>query len=301
MGATLSAEDAEWLAGLLNQICTVALEALIANDLARRLEVAASLREVAAQVGADSTVTAFLHLLVAWLEGDRPTDDSRRALEPPFRRALEAMLQQVPAPSRPRPATAEPEEPISRHVLAQLVSAAVAAVASGDAAVQNKLATQLLNIQSKLSGAWRGRLSPLLENLRAVLGGADARTLPAVSDPLYQRFWLSALELLIHADLREESAHGQLMERLIHNTLFVAQAQQADLTEGFLRSLLDVQRQALDSQAPSIATLVGAIRARLQGLDPTPFTALLDEAEQAAWLRILTGLETLSPSGKAAS
>jgi hypothetical protein len=129
-----------------------------------------------------------------------------------------------------------------------------------------------------------------------VLGGVEPLTLPAVPDPLYQRYWESVVELLLHADLSEGRAHEQLMERLVHNTSFVARAGNEELTTGFLRSLLDVQRQALDSDAVGVATLVGAIRALLQGLDPTPFATMLEGAERGAWIRIL---EEIGETGEA--
>ncbi|MDQ4076656.1 MAG: hypothetical protein M3220_10480, partial [Chloroflexota bacterium] len=201
-------------------------------------------------------------------------------------------LQQVPKRGEAKKAEAEePHEPISRHVLAQLISAVVAAEAAGEVEVQRKLAAQLVNIQMKLDKEWQERLGPLLENLRAVLGGADPRILPTVPDPTYQRVWMSAVEILINADLSEEHAHAQLMDRLIHNTVFVARTDSAELTQGFLRTLLDVQRQAVESDALAVATLVGAIRAYLQGLDPTPFIASLKGEELEVWLRILEELE----------
>ncbi len=286
----LSLEDADQLAELLNHICAITLEALLADELTQRLDVAVALREFRAQFGGASVIAPFVLILAEWLEGERPDRRTIRSLDSPFRGALQAMVQQVPdkqGRTPPKPRSAEPAEPISRHVLAQLISTVVAARAAGDEAVQRTLAAQLLNIQTKLEGEWRQRLGPLLENLRRVLGGIDARILPAVPDPIYQRLWMSAVELLINADLSEEHAHQQLMDRLTHNATFVARANNPDLTEGFLRTLLDVQRQALQSDAPAIATLVGAIRAFLQGLDPTPFTLLLQGEERAAWLRIL--------------
>ncbi|MGH2542422.1 MAG: hypothetical protein ACRDIB_06490, partial [Ardenticatenaceae bacterium] len=285
-------EDADRLAALLNQICSATIEALQAGDLVGRLEVAASLRAFYEQFDEESSIAPFVMLLAEWLEGQRPTRAAMRPLDAPFQRALETMLQQVPETDAVVGQEAEgSREPISRHVVAQLMSTVIAATASENGKLQRELAAQLVNIQMKLAEEWRERLGPLLENLRAILGGADPAALPAVPDPVYGRLWESTVELLLSGDLREESAHEQLMTRLVHNTLFVAQAGNSELTEGFLRSLLDVQRQALESGATGVATLVGAIRAHLQGLDAIPFASLLEGEELEAWLEILARVE----------
>lgn len=287
---TLSTEDADQLATVLNQICGATIQALQSGELAQRLEVAAALREFHKQFEEGSLVAPFVMLLVQWLEGARPDTASVQVLENPFRGALRTMLKQVPA-SASQPERA-PAEPISRSVLAQLLSAVVAARAAGDEAVQRQLAAQLVNIHNKLEPEWRARLGPLLENLRALLGGVDARILPEVPDPTYQRLWMSAVELLINADLSAEAAEGQLLARLTHNTIFVARADDEELTRGYLRSLLDVQTQAVESEAPQIAALAATIRAYLQGYDPTPLVKTLQGEEAAAWQRILDGINT---------
>lgn len=282
---TISSEEADRLAGLLNQICTVTMDALQGGDVAQRLAVAASLRQFRAQFDEGSEIGGFVEVLARWLEGERPGESALASLDSPFQRALETMLKEVAAPAPPRAAAERP--PISGHVLAQLISAVVAAHAAGDETVQRELAAQLVNLQNRLDATWKGRLGPLLENLRRVLGGSDPRILPAISDPHYQNLWHNTVELLVSADLSAENAREQLLERLVHNTIFTRRSGSEELTQGFLRALLEVQRQAIESGSPAVATLVGAIRALLQGLDPTPFTLLLEGEELVAWEQIL--------------
>jgi hypothetical protein len=282
---TLSLEDANQLAALLNQISAATVEALIAGEPQRTQAVAIALRELYGQLGEGSEIGPFVALLIAWLEGQRPGEEAIQQLDPLFQRALRAMQKQVPEPAQ---APHDPEqEPISRRVLAQLVSAVVAARSVGDVKAQQQLAAQLINIQGKLGRRWRKRLTPLLENLRSVLGGTDPRVLPDVPDAAYQKLWVSARELLLSAHFDEASARDQLLERLAHNTLFIARSKNGELTDHYLRALLEVQRQALESQAPGIATLVGAIRAYLQGMDPAPLVTLLEGDEAGTWQRII--------------
>jgi hypothetical protein len=289
---TLSQEDANQLAALLNQVCSATIAALTSGSIEERLMVVASLREFRGQFDAESEVGSFVDILLRWLEGTRPAASDGKRLQAPFRRALTAMLEQVPEPQKS--GSGEEQEPVSRHVLAQLITAVVAAEASGNVEVQRALAAQLVNTRAQLDSDWQKRLGPLLDNLRSVLGGADPRTLPVVPDPTYQRLWLGAAEILINADLREEVAVEQLLARLTHNTLFVARAKDPELTEGFLRSLVDVQRQALASGASGIATLIAAIRTHLQGLDATPFSTVLEGDELDAWKAILEGMDGTS-------
>lgn len=287
----ISEAEANQLADLLNQICSATLDALHAGDVRQRLAVAGSLRQFRAQFEADSEVGGFVLLLAQWLEGERPNPVILADLDAPFRRALSLMLQSVTdeTPQIPQ-APQTPQAPISGRVLAQLLAAIVAAHAAQDEAIQRELAAQLVNIHAQLDREWKPKLGPLLENLRMVLGGADPRLLPAVPDPHYQNLWYNTVGLLAGgADLSEEGAHHQLLERLVHNTLFVLRSDTPDLTTSFLRALLDVQREALEQHATPIATLVGAIRAHLQGIDATPFTVLLADDELAAWQRILEG------------
>lgn len=273
----ISPQEADLLADMLNQVCSATLEALQSEDTSQRLALAGSLRQFRGQFEQASLVGGFVDLLVQWLEGRRPTTANVQALNEPFDHALLVMLQEVP----------DKTPPISHHVLSQLISAVVAAKASGKAKYQRQLAAQLINIHSQLSGEWRERLGPLLENLRQVLGGADPRLLPPVPDAHYQNLWHNTVQLFINSDLNEERAHEQLLERLIHNTIFTMQSGKPELINGFARALLDVQRQAIESNSPQIVTLISAIRAHLQGLDPTPFTVLLEGQELDAWKKIL--------------
>lgn len=283
----LTPDDANEMAQLLNEICTATLEALQADDVQQRLAVAATLRDLLSQVEELPEIAAFIEVLARWLGGERPNEATAHGLEGPYRRALAAMLEDAPLPATLDAA----QEPVSRRVLAQLVSAVVIAESSGDMEVQRKLAAQLVNIQSQLTRSWRKRLGPLLENLRAVLGGADPRSLRMPEEPVYQQLWLTARELLLSREFAEENAGAQLLDRLVHNTLFALRANSPELTLALSRSLLDVQRQALATDATGIATLVGAIRAHLQGLDATPFAALLEGDERAAWQQILEETE----------
>jgi hypothetical protein len=231
-------------------------------------------------------IAAFVDVLARWLEGEPPTRAVIQRLEVPYRRAVSAMLEDA----RQAPGAA-PQEPISRRVLGQLVAAVIIARMSDDEAVQRKLAAHLVTIQGQLDREWRKRLRPLLENLRAVLGGTDPLSLPLPDDPLYQQLWLNARELLLARELGDEAAKAQLLDRLVHNATFVLKANSPELTEALVRSLLDVQRQALETQALGIATLIGTIRAHLQGLDATPLATLLEGEELAAWQRILEETE----------
>ena len=278
---TLTPEEADQLAAFLNQVCHVALEALQSGDASSHAAVAASLRALTAEFGAGSTIGDFLALLVAWLKGTPPTREQERALQTPFRRALRAMRREV-GTTPPAP----PPDPVSRHVLAQLVTATVAAVAAGDETLQGRLAAQLINIQNRLDEHGRRRLGPLLENLRAALGGADPRRLPPVEDEVYGRFWTSAVELLINADLTEEQAHDQLLQRLVHNTRFVLRARNEELSAGFLRSLAEVEAEARRTGAESVARLIAAIQARVRGEKTEALVAQLDGPEREAWAAI---------------
>ncbi len=284
---TISPDEANQLAELLNQICSITIEALAADDPQQRRLVATSLQELYNQFDESSEVAPFLAVLVAWLGGVRPEAMQTQTLTPPFQRALQTMIQQ--APETNAASASAPPEPVSRHVLTQLISMVIAAGASADTAVQRTLAAQLVDIRAQLDADWQARLGPLLDNLRVVLDGAEPQTLPAVPDPAYQRLWLSAVELLTGAALNEDEAREQLLERLTHNARFVQQASHPELTESLLRSLLDVQRQALSTGATDVATLIAAIRAHLQGIDATPFSVALQGDVLAAWLKIVGG------------
>jgi hypothetical protein len=72
MANSITPDDADRLADLLNHVCSLTIEALESGDVVRRLGVASSLREFRAKFGEDSAVGPFLALLVGWLEGQRP-------------------------------------------------------------------------------------------------------------------------------------------------------------------------------------------------------------------------------------
>jgi hypothetical protein len=275
----------EWTQ-MLNELASAALEAIRSDDTQKRQATASGLREIRLLMDDMPEIAAFIDVLARWLEGEPPTRAVIQRLEVPYRRAVSAMLEDA----RQTPGAA-PQEPISRRVLGQLVAAVIIARMSDDEAVQRKLAAHLVTIQGQLDREWRKRLRPLLENLRAVLGGTDPLSLPLPDDPLYQQLWLNARELLLARELGDEAAKAQLLERLVHNATFVLKANSPELTEALVRSLLDVQRQALETQALGIATLVGTIRAHLQGLDATPLATLLQGEELAAWQRILEETE----------
>src|SRR5690606_39045742 len=107
------------------------------------------------------------------------------------------------------------------------------------------------------------------------------------SDPHYQNLWQNAADILTNADLSGDHAEEQLLERLVHNTRFTRSANDPDLTEGFLRALLDVQRQALATGAPHLAMLITAIRTLLQGGNTAMFVEHLEGAAKEAWERII--------------
>ncbi|MGB0385160.1 MAG: hypothetical protein ACPGWR_10080 [Ardenticatenaceae bacterium] len=313
----ISPEQADMLAVALNQMCGATIQALRGGDMRQCLAVATSLRDFRAQFDDESEVSGFVKLLEQWLTGQRPTEAAVTQLDAPFSDALVAMLQEIPFDKlRAPPASATPSgttsrrtlggqaasqgspivgaasqepPPISRRVLTQLISAVIVTAGSNNKQIQGKLATQLVNIQSALEGPWRERIAPLLENLRYVLGGADAHLLPAVPDPEYQKLWQNTIQVMSNSQVDEESAHQQLLDRLVHNTRFTLQARKPELTAGFLQVLEDVQHQALSTDSPSIVTLVAAIRAYLKGLDPTPFTLLLEGQELEAWQKIIAG------------
>jgi hypothetical protein len=273
------------LAEMLNEICNSTLEAIQSNDMERRKGMATGLREIRLMVDYEPEMAAFMEVLARWLEGEPPTRAAIERLDFTYRRAIWQMVEDA------KEGTEEEQAPISRRVLAQLVSAVVIAEAAGDVEVQRTLAAHLVTVQGQLDRSWRKRMRTLLENLRAVLGGADPRSLPMPEEAVYQQLWLTARELLLSREFSEETAGAQLLDRLVHNAVFTLQANSPELTVALTRSLLDVQRQALTTNAMGIANLVAAIRAHLQGMDATPLAALLQGDERAAWQRILEETE----------
>jgi hypothetical protein len=276
--------DADFLAEALNRAVNLTLDALLSPKEHSPNEVLGALRPFREAFSHESLVGQFLDALIAWLEGQAPTRKTLEALQEPFRGRLSVMMEEV---REARRESGEEKPPISGNVLAQLMTTVIAATRSDDRVVQAELAAKLINIHGQLPKKWKPRIGPLLDNLRAVLGGADPHTLPSIPDPHYQNLWKNAADIIANADLSEAHAEEQLLERLVHNTRFTLKSNDPDLTEGFLRALLDVQRQALSTGAPHIAMLVTAIRTLLQGGNTTMFTGHLQGAAKAAWEEII--------------
>lgn len=286
----ISAQEADLLAVALNKACEATLHALQTTNRQERANVLVSIRNFREQFEEKSDISYFLKVLERWLDGQRPTSANLTRLDDPFRQALFMMLQEVPPAipaTPPAPQQDNSTPPISRRVLTQLISAVVMAAKSDNVALQQKLATQLINIQAKLTAQWKARIGGLFENLRYVLGGADVHLLPPVSDPEYQTLWQNTIQVLQETEINEGTAQQQLLDRLVNNARFTIQAKKPELTSGFMQVLEDVQYQAQSSDSMMIVTLVAAIRSYLQGLDPTPFAALLKGEELDAWKKII--------------
>ena len=276
---SMSAEEADALAMLLNQTASATISALLHGE-PDPAELAPALVELAAEFAPASGIARFLARLAAWLGGARPSASAADALGEPFGRALATMLARVPeAPA------AGAAAPISRRTLTQLIAATMAARASGDEAVRRQLAATLVTTHGRLPAEWRDSLGALLENLRLALGAGELAALPPVPEP-YLALWESAKGLMLLGMFDEGQAHGELLERLIHNAAFARRAANPELSGALASALLDVQRHALESERAEIATLIGAIRAELLGENPAPFVALLGGAERAAWERL---------------
>jgi hypothetical protein len=276
--------DADFLAEALNKAVNLTMEALLSPNNQAAAEVLGALRPFREAFSQESLVGQFLDALIAWLEGQAPTRKTLEGLQEPFRGRLSAIMDEV---KNARRESNEDKPPISGNVLAQLMTTVIAAARSDDRKVQNELAAKLINIHGQLPKKWKPRIGPLLDNLRAVLGGADPQTQPDIPDSHYQNLWRNAADIISNADLSTESAESQLLERLVHNTRFTIKSNEADLTEGFLRALLDVQRQALSTGAPHIAMLVTAIRTLLQGGNTQMFAGHLEGAVKEAWEQII--------------
>lgn len=286
----ISAQEADLLAVALNKACEATLHALQTTNRQERANVLVSIRNFREQFDKKSDISYFLKVLERWLDGQRPTSANLTRLDDPFRQALLTMLQEVPSaiPATPPPPQQDNSTPpISRRVLTQLISAVVMAAKSDNVALQQKLATQLINIQAKLTAQWKARIGGLFENLRYVLGGMDPNLLPPVSDPEYQTLWQNTIQVLQQTEINEGTAQQQLLDRLVNNARFTIQSKKPELTSGFMQVLEDVQYQAQSSDSMMIVTLVAAIRSYLQGLDPTPFAALLKGEELDAWKKII--------------
>lgn len=279
-------EDADFLADVLNKTVNLTFEALVYPDVQNPGQVSGAIREFREAFAQNSAVGQFLDILLTWLAGQTPSRKLATSLEQPFKDVLLSMIDDV---REARKSSGEDKEqpPISGNVLAQLMTAVIAATRTDNAQIKRELAAQLVNVHGQLNKKWKPRIGPLLDNLRAILGGTDPDKLPPIPDPHYQNLWSNAVDLLLNADLSADKAEDQLLERLVHNTRFTKNSNNSDLTESFLRALFDVQRQALSTGASHIAMLVTVIRTYLQGGDTTLFAAQLEGATLEAWKRII--------------
>ncbi len=287
----ISTEKANILAMALNKACESTLHALQTGNNQEQASVLAAIRDFRRQFDKRSEIYDFLKILERWLNGRSPTSTTLKRLDNPFREALLAMFKELPSTTPATPSQAPQQDntvpPVSRRVLTQLISAIVMAAKSDNVALQQKLATQLINIQAKLNDHWKTRMGGLFENLRSVLGGVDPHLLPPVPDSEYQTLWQNTVQVLQQTEVNEGTAQQQLLDRLVNNARFTIQSKKPELTKSFMQVLEDVQYQAQSSDSMMIVTLVAAIRSYLQGSDPTPFAALLKGEELDAWNKIM--------------
>lgn len=279
--------DASDVANMLNVVCGATVEALRSDNDERRRALRRQLAALADDLEPDpSDVVAFLHLLERWLAGSPPTSQQVKSLNGPFRRVLRQMKRQVDVQER-EPAD-EPEDvpPIRETTLSQLVAAVVTAAKHDDPAPARKLASQLINIQEQLPDSQREDAGPFFENLRAVLGGADPRTLQSVPADPYASLWETVTDLMSMGDASEAATRDALLDRLVHNAIFAQRAGDEELQQALAQALLDLQRKALAEGEDNLANLVAAIRSLLLGYDPTSHSSLLDGEELAAWRKI---------------
>lgn len=279
----MSMNEANELAQLLNMVCSATVEAVHDGDVARRQALAEQLDTLSADIREESpTVAHFFDILATWLRGTPPTEAAIRTLPTPFARALRQMLHETGTPVETEQA------PISQQTLAQLVAAVVAAAKHDDPTPARKLAATIINIETQLPEQARAAALPFFENLRALLGGADPRTLPPPSAEPYASVWQTVLYLTSVGDDMNTVARQALLDRLVHNTQFVRRSGDEGLARQLATALLDVQRSAAEQNAGDIATLVAAVRALLLGYDPTPYAETLQGDVREAWEQILT-------------
>lgn len=279
MSASNQAQDeAAAVAAILNQVCNAAIAALQPGaDPAQRAVLAAELAELRAALDEVPAVQNFLQAIEGWLRGVRPNGGTLGHLDPPFRRALQTMLEQVPA------GTDEPSLSL-QELLVQTTAAVVAAVRRADPDTHRALAIQLLNLSQRLPEEAR----PLLENLRALLGGASPERLPAITKDPYRQLWLS-VRLLLASDLDlGETARAALLDRLVHNTFFALEADSPELTQALAAALTDLQRQALSTGQTELANFILALRLHLEGRDAGHLVAGFSDVYAAAWKRLGT-------------
>lgn len=278
--------DASEVADMLNAVCGATVETLRSDNDEQRQTLRRQLTTLADDLEPDtSDIVAFLHVLERWLAGTPPSSQVVQALDDPFRRVLRQMKRQVDA-QEPASTAQDDTPPISETTLAQLVAAVVTAARHDDPAPARKLAARLVNIQGQLPESHREDAEPLFENLRAVLGGADPATLqPVPADP-YASLWDTVSYLMSVGSELEATTRDVLLDRLVHNAIFVKRAGDDELQQALAQALLDVQRKALAEGEENLANLVAAIRSLLLGYDPTSHSSLLDGEELAAWRKI---------------
>lgn len=280
--------DASDVAEMLNVVCGATVEALRSDNDEQRRQLRRHLADLADDLDPEtSDVVAFLHVLEQWLAGSPPSARELKTFDGPFRRVLRQMRRQVDADG-PEPAPVDQDEtlPVGETALAQLAAAVVAAAKQDDPRPARIIAAQLINIQEQLPDTHREDARPFFENLRAVLGGADPRTLqPVPADP-YVSLWDTVTYLLSVDDEFEATTRGALLDRLVHNAIYVQRAGDDELQQALVQALLDVQRKAVTEGEDDLANLVAAIRSLLLGYDPTPHSSLLDGEELAAWRKI---------------
>lgn len=277
-------DEAAAVAAMLNQVCNATLDALQAEENPGwRAALAAELDQLQADLDEAPGVRRFLKILIRWLRGSRPDQETVASLDGPFRRALESMLDQVPE------APVEPEISLE-SLLAQTTAAVVAALQRDDLETRRMLAVQLLNLGQHLPEEAR----PLLENFRALLGGAPVERLPPISGEPYRQLWSSA-RLLLTGDFElGETARAALLDRLVHNTYFALRANSPELTSALLEAFVELQRQALASGQTELADFILGLRLRLEGRETSHLVERFDEPYLSAWRRL--GATTSRPS-----
>lgn len=274
--------EAAEVAGMLNQICNAAIAVLVpGGDAALRSVLAEELEELRAGLGGAASVQDFLQLIIEWLRGRRPLAERLEQLEPPFRRALQAMLDQVPEGSDSGASLPGSAEGLA-ELLAQTVAAVVAAIQQGQRESYPALAAHLLNVGQQLPA----EAQPLVENLRALLAGAEPERLAPVKGEPYAQLWSSVRLLLAEPAELGEATRAALLDRLVHNTFFALRAQSPELTRALAASLLDLQRQAVTAGQSELADFILALRLRLEGRPADALVARLTAPYTAAWQRL---------------
>lgn len=280
-------QEAADVADLLNTVCGATVEALRRDDIAHRRRLRRQLARFAEELEEEAPqVAEFLTILERWLSGQPPSPQERRALGDPYARVLQQMMAQVEP--RTDEGASESTVSIGETTLTRLVAAVVTAAKHADEnpAPARRLAAHLVNVQQQVPASQRNAAHPFFENLRAVLSGVDPRTLQEVPDEPYASLWQTARSLLSAGEAFEETTRDALLDRLVHNAVFVVRAGDEELRQALAQALLDVQRSSIAGGDEDLATFVAAIRAHLLGLDPTPHSSLLDGEELAAWRTI---------------